>query len=183
AADSLIKAGSIKEIIIVGIYNTPDRSPEYGDTELGRIYMDFVVNTLKPYIDKNYRTLPDRENTATGGSSMGGLISFMLAWEHPETFSKAACLSPAFHIEEINYIPKVVNYSGIKKPVKIYIDIGTIDLEARLKPGVDEIVNELKNQGYQSGKDLYYYVDEGAAHSESAWAKRNWRYLEFLFGK
>jgi predicted alpha/beta superfamily hydrolase len=181
AADSLIKAEAIKEIIIVGIYNTPDRSPEYGDTELGRTYMNFIVNTLKPYIDKNYRTLPDRENTATGGSSMGGLISLMLAWEQSETFSKAACLSPAFHIDEIDYIGKVK--AGIKKQLKIYIDIGTVDLEARLKPGVDEMVNGLEKLGYKPGTDLYYYLDEGAAHSESAWAKRNWRYLEFLFGK
>jgi len=183
AADSLIKAGAIKEIIIVGIYNTPDRSPEYGDTPLGRKYMNFIVDNLKPYIDKNFRTLPDRKNTATGGSSMGGLISFMLAWEHPETFSKAACLSPAFHIEEINYTDKVTNYSGIKKQLKLYVDIGTVDLDARLKPGVDEMVNDLEKQGYKPGKDIEYYVDEGASHNESAWAKRNWRYLEFFFGK
>jgi predicted alpha/beta superfamily hydrolase len=183
SADSLIKSGKINEIIIVGIYNTPDRTREYGDTPLGRKYMDFIVNTLKPYIDNDYRTLPDRINTATGGSSMGGLISFMLIWEHPDIFSKAACLSPALHIDEIYYIRKVEDYSGTKKPLKIYIDIGTVELESRLKPGVDEMIAELKNKGYQTGTDLEYFIDEGAAHNEAAWAKRNWRYLEFLFHK
>jgi predicted alpha/beta superfamily hydrolase len=183
AADSLIKSGSINEIVIVGIYNTHDRSEEYGNTELGHNYMDFIVHTLKPYIDKNYRTLPDRLNTAAAGSSLGGLISFMLIWEHPETFSKAACLSPSFHVYDINYIPRVKDYYGTKKPLKIYTDIGSVDLETRLKPGVDEMVNELEKKGYILGTDLEYFIDEGASHTESAWAKRNWRYLEFLFKK
>jgi enterochelin esterase-like enzyme len=58
--------------------------------------MDFVVNQLKPFIDSTYRTLPDRDHCFTGGSSAGGLISFMLHWEYNETFSKALCFSPAF---------------------------------------------------------------------------------------
>ena len=171
AADSLIKSGAINEIIIVGIYNTADRSSEYGDTKLGHYYMDFIVQTLKPYIDKNYRTLPGRLNTATGGSSLGGLISFMLVWEHPEVFSKAACLSPAFHIDDINYVKKVKDFSGTKKHLEIYIDIGTKDLDARLKPGVEQMVTELKKIGYKSGSDLDYFIEEGAGHNESAWAK------------
>ena len=80
------------KIIIVGIYNTIRPFSEYAETETGRLYMKFIVNKLKPFIDKNYRTKPDRENTATGGSSLGGLISFMLVWEYPNIFSKAACL-------------------------------------------------------------------------------------------
>ncbi len=182
-ADSLIKAGAIKEIIIVGIYNTSDRNDEYGDTKLGRKYMDFIINDLKPFIDKNFRTLSDRQNTAVGGSSMGGLISMMLVWEHPEVFSQAACLSPAFHIGDINYTKKVEKYNGEKKPIRIYIDNGTIDLDARLKPGADEMVKVLEDKGYKPGKDLDYFVAEGATHNEAAWAKRNWRYLEFMFGK
>jgi predicted alpha/beta superfamily hydrolase len=182
-ADSLIKAGLIRELIIVGIYNTPDRSVEYGDTPLGNKYMDFIITKLKPYIDKNFRTLPDRANTATGGSSLGALISFMLIWGHPEVFSQAACLSPAFHIADINFVKVVDSYSGPKKPLRIYVDVGTVDLDSTLKPGSDEMVNELVKKGYKLDKDLYYFIDEGATHNESAWAKRNWRYLEFMFGE
>jgi len=65
-ADSLIKAGAIKEIIIVGIYNTSDRGEEYGDTKLGRKYMDFIINDLKPFIDKNFRTMPDQKIPQSG---------------------------------------------------------------------------------------------------------------------
>lgn len=183
AADSLIKANAIKEIIIVGIYNTSDRSIEYNDTKLGHDYMNFIIDSLKPFIDRNFRTLPDRENTATGGSSMGGLISMMMVWEHPEVFSQAACLSPAFQIGDIDYVRKVENYNGIKKSIRIYIDIGTVDLDSRLKPGSDEMVKVLEEKGYNSNKGLEYFVAKGATHNEAAWAKRNWRYLEFIFGK
>ncbi len=183
SADSLIKAGAIKEIIIVGIYNTSDRSIEYSDTKPGHEYMNFIIDSLKPFIDKNFRTLPDRKNTAAGGSSMGGLISMMMVWEHPEVFSQATCLSPAFQFADIDYVKKVEDYTGKKKQIKIYIDVGTIDLDARLKPGVDKMISVLESKGYMPGKDLDYYAAEGATHNEAAWAKRNWRYLEFMFGK
>ena len=183
AADSLIKSKDIKEIIIVGIYNTSDRMVEYLDTKLGHAYMNFIVNKLKPFIDKKFRTLPGRLNNATGGSSAGGLISFMLLWEYPNVFSQAACLSPAFHIDKINFVKNVKDYTGKKKPIRIYIDVGTKDLDSLLKPGTDEMVSALKKKGYKIGKDIEYYVAKGATHNEEAWSKRNWRYLEFMFGK
>ena len=95
------------------------------------------MKKLKPLIDKKYRTLPDRENTAVAGSSMGGLISFMLAWEYPDVFSKAACLSPALLIDNYNYVKTVKSYKGGMKPVKIYLDIGGVGLEEKLQPGMD----------------------------------------------
>jgi predicted alpha/beta superfamily hydrolase len=67
---------------------------EYTNSFKGHYYMKFVVEKLKPFIDANYRTLPGANHTATGGSSAGGLISFMLLWEHNNVFSKAACISP-----------------------------------------------------------------------------------------
>jgi predicted alpha/beta superfamily hydrolase len=182
-ADSLIKSKAIREIIIVGIYNTQDRNIEYLDTKPGHQYMDFVVNKLKPFIDKNFRTLPDRKNTAVGGSSAGALISFMLLWEHPDIFSKAACLSPAFHIDDIDYIPKVSDYNGFKKKVRFYIDVGTEGLDAKLKPGAEEMIKALENKGYKENKDFEFFIAKGAVHNEAAWGKRNWRYLKFMFGK
>ncbi len=183
AADSLIKAKSIKEIIIVGIYNTTDRMTEYLDTKLGHAYMKFVVNKLKPFIDKNFRTLPDRSNTAVGGSSAGGTISFLLAWDYPDIFSQAVCLSPAFHIQNINLVRKVLNYSGPKKEIRFYFDNGTIDLDSLLITGTKEMVSALISEGYRPRKDFEFYIAKGATHNEAAWAKRNWRYLEFMFGK
>lgn len=181
-ADSLIKSGKMQGIIIVGIYNTKDRTAEYSYSDLGHAYMNFIINRLKPFIDSTYRTLPDRENTATMGSSMGGLISLMLVWEHPEVFSKAGCLSPAFKIQELNYVPFIEKYNGPGKDIKIYVDNGGIALEAELRPGIDDAIKALKEKGFREGKNLQTYFDKNAGHNERAWAKRLWRPMLFLFG-
>lgn len=182
-ADSLIRHKAINEIIIVGIYNTYQRNMEYSETDSGYAYMKFIVNKLKPFIDVTYRTLPDKENTAVGGSSLGGLISFMLAWQYPNVFSKAACLSPAFKIGKIDFVSNVLSYKGPRKNIKFYIDNGGLDLEEKLQPGVDEMLSALEKQGYQRGRDIYYYKDYKATHNELAWAGRAYRFLEYFFGK
>lgn len=182
-ADSLIRIREIEEIIIVAIYNTDERSAEYSHTALGYKYMDFIVNQLKPFIDTKYRTLQLSEYTATGGASLGGLISFMLAWNYPEIFSKAACLSSAFKIDKLNYVDTVFNYSGTKKDLKFYIDIGGDDLELKLEQGNEEMISALLKQRFEINKDLIYVVDNNAIHSEKSWAERVWRPLKFFFGK
>lgn len=181
-ADSLIKAGKMQSIIIVGIYNTKDRFAEYSYTDSGYAYMKFIAEDLKPFIDKTYRTLPDRNNTATMGSSMGGLISLMLAWEYSDVFSKAACLSPAFKIRQLDYLPHIYAYKGKKKDIKLYIDNGGIALESELRPGIDEAIEALKGKGFKEGNDLETFFDENAEHNERAWAKRLYRPMLFLFG-
>ena len=181
--DSLIKAGAINDIIIVAIYNTSDRGQEYMYTSLGYTYMEFLVNKLKPFIDREYQTLPDAENTAVAGSSLGGLITFMIAWNYSDVFSKAACFSSGLKIQDLNYVDTVVNYSGTKKEIKLYIDNGGKGLESELQPGTDEMIVALQNKGYELGKDIIWYVDKNAFHSEIAWAERIWRPLIFFFGK
>jgi predicted alpha/beta superfamily hydrolase len=183
SADSLIKAKAIKELIIVGIYNTSHRSQEYVENNTGYAYLKFIVDELKPFIDRTYRTLPDRQNTAVGGSSLGALISFLLVWEHSVVFSGAACLSPAFKIADIDLVKNVSEYNGEKKKIKIYIDIGGIGIDEKLQLGVDEMVNTLRNKGYVERRDLYYFKDPTADHNEKAWSKRVWRFLEFLFAE
>jgi len=180
-ADSLIKSNSIQEIIVVGIYNTTKRGTEYRNTELGSAYSNFIVEELKPFIDKNYRTIPDRNNTAIGGSSGGGLISFILIWEHSDVFSKAACLSPVFKINNIDYVAPLRNYLGSKKNIKIYIDNGGLGLEELLQPGIDDMLTTLKEKGFVEDSDLLYFKDATAEHNESAWAKRVYRFLKFMF--
>lgn len=182
-ADSLFKAGEIVEIIIVGIYNTFNRYAEYSPNDTGYLYMKFIVEELKPIIDKNYRTKPGRESTATGGASMGGLISLMLVWEHSETFSMAACLSSAFLYRNFNYVSTVSEYEGDKKPIKLYIDNGGDALDNVLQPGIDLMLEALSEKGFLKGEDLIWFKDENAVHSESAWAERSWRFLKMFFGR
>jgi predicted alpha/beta superfamily hydrolase len=182
-ADSLIRNGEIQPIIIVGMNNTDDRSIEYSDTPLGHLYMKFIIEKVKPFVDSKYRTLTDAKNTAVAGSSMGGLISMMCVWEHPEVFSKAACFSPAFKIQKFDYVKNVLEYSGKKKEITFYIDNGGVDLDALLLPGVNEMVTVLQKNDYSIDKDLFVYIDKTATHNEAAWAKRVWRPLKIFFGK
>jgi predicted alpha/beta superfamily hydrolase len=181
-ADSLIRVHKMAEIIIVGIYNSPDRTIEYSDSALGRIYADFVVHVVKPLIDSTYRTLPDRSNTAVMGSSLGGLISFLFAWWYPDVFSKAGCLSSVFSYNDGKILKEVAADTGPRRDVRIYMDCGGYAGEATLKPGMDRMIHLLSEKGYQEGKDFEYFYDASAEHSERAWAARVWRPLEFFFG-
>lgn len=180
-ADSLIRARAIQELIIVGIYNSFFRGNEYNNTELGRAYIRFIIEELKPFIDRTYKTLPDCKNTSVAGSSSGGLISFIIAWENPDVFSKTACFSPAFKISNIDYVAPVSNYVGAKKDIKIYVYNGGVGLEEQLQPGIDEMLIVLKEKGFVENKDLLFIKDPLSEHNESAWAKRVHRFLEFLF--
>jgi enterochelin esterase-like enzyme len=114
----LIRTGKIKETIVVGIWNTPDRRLEYypakafnylskswqdslrKDVNLSSNakpksddYLKYIVRELKPYIDRNFSTYSDRANTFIGGSSMGGLISLYALCEYPKVFGGAICIS------------------------------------------------------------------------------------------
>ena len=180
-ADSLISVSKIKELIIVGIYNTSDRSEEYSPGTLGELYMEMIVKKIKPMIDKRYRTLKDRKNTAVAGSSMGGLISLMLIINYPEYFSMAACLSPAFKYNGFDYTPEIEKLEK-DNGIKLYIDNGTVGLEEKLLPGVLEAKKKLLNLGFTEGKDFIFFIDKNATHNEAAWAKRTYRYLEYFFG-
>jgi len=180
-ADRLINTGEIEPMIVVGIYNTENRSAEYTPGETCNLYMKFIVEKLKPFIDKNYRTLTDRENTFVGGSSSGGTISFMLLWEYPHIFSKAACFSPAFVTRNFNYVNNVDD-TEIAQNIELYIYNGGIGLEKQLQPGIDLMIKTLDDKGYREGQDYLLLIDERAEHNEAAWAKRVPQMLKILFG-
>lgn len=186
-ADDLIKKKSIAPVIVVGIYNTSERMREYTPGDKGTAYMNFVVKTVKPLIDSTYRTKPDRKNTIVGGSSAGGMISFMLVWEHPAVFSKAICMSPAFRNPVAaggwNYVKVVQNSNGKKKDIFFYIDNGGIGLESQLQPGIDEMLSALKSKGYKEAEDFIFIHDPTAQHFESAWAKRFPNALKLVLGR
>lgn len=182
-ADELIKKKLIEPVIVVGIYNTSDRMKEYTPGDKGTAYMDFVVKTVKPFIDSTYRTKPDRKNTIVGGSSAGGIISFMLVWEHPEIFSKAICMSPAFKSLSPggwDYTRVVQTSNGKKKDVFFYIDNGAIGLDSQLQPGIDAMLTTLKSKGYKEREDFVFLRDATAKHFEADWAKRFPRALKMV---
>ena len=176
-ASKLIKSGKLKEIIIVGIYNNDERLEEYSDSEKGNNYIKFIIEELIPFINSNYRTKPEKENTAIMGSSMGGLISFLAAWKFPNIFGKAGCLSSSFYYDDEKAIKMVKDYKGDKKEIKIYIDHGEDGL-----PRGQKMFCALSDKNFIIGTDIDYYYAPGAEHTENAWAERLERPLLFLFG-
>jgi predicted alpha/beta superfamily hydrolase len=100
----------------------------------------------------------------------------MIVWEHPDIFSKAICMSPAFKSPEtssmnFDYV-KVVAGSKKREHVFFYIDNGGVGLESQLQPGIDEMIIALKAIGYKEKKDFVYIVDAAARHFEADWGKR-----------
>jgi predicted alpha/beta superfamily hydrolase len=182
AADTLITKGLIEPIIIVGIYNTPDRDLEYSEDSLGIAYMNFIIDSLKPFIDKNYRTLTAPENTASGGGSLGALTAFLLPWKYPNYFSKALCFSPAFKVQQYDVVNNVIEDEDQKRKIKIYINNGDGELDTQLQSGVDEMLDALKSKNYVEDKDFYYVKAKNTFHGERDWSKNIWRALIFLFG-
>jgi len=176
---NLIRRDRVREIIIVGVYNTPDRLKEYSGFKMGRDYGRFMAKELKPFIDATYRTQP--HNTAVMGSSMGGLISFYLAWWYPELFPQVACMSSSFFWNQNRAIRDVQDCEDEKKHISIYLDVG--EKEHHLIPSYEKMVTALLEKGYQKGFDLEYHTAKDGDHSEPAWSRRLWRPLKFLFGK
>jgi len=211
-AARLASEGRMQEIIIVAIDNSRFRYQEYRGPIAGDAssrytnYAAFLVKELKPLIDKEYRTKKTARDTAVLGSSMGGICSFALAWEHPKTFGAAASLSGAFQVEKRHFIEKVLKpYDRRPKPIRLYLDSGTIDFT-----GDDDgrrhtiaVVDELRRIGWKDGKNLQHFVQEQSFsddelqksglpnhkwdeakkshHNEFYWRERVWRTLVFLF--
>jgi predicted alpha/beta superfamily hydrolase len=179
AATRLIGEGRMHPVIIVGMYNTPQRMEDYGSGEQGAAYQRFVVDVVKPLIDQTYRTKPGRDDTAVMGSSMGGLVSFLLAWNHAEVFKQAACLSPAFFPESVKLVREA---AAAPDGMRVYMDNGTEGLEQKIQAYCDDMLAALPEKGFVQGANFDWFLDQGAEHNEKAWAARLDRPLLFLFG-
>lgn len=173
----LLKQKKIQDLIVVGIYNTPDRLDEYDWSNKGKIYLEGIIRNLKPFIDNIYRTHHGRDNTAIIGSSMGGLISFYAGWYFYDIFSKAGCMSSSFYYHNDQVLKMVEEYSGDKIPVKFYIDHGEDGLIRGQK-----MFCLLTQKGYVIGSDIDYFYAPKAEHNEAEWAARLERPLLFFFG-
>ncbi len=176
---NLVGEGLLKEIIMVGTNNTFDRTAEYSPSQNGGKYSQFLIKSVKSFIDSTYRTLKSAKNTAVMGSSMGGIISFHLAWEYPEIFSMAGCLSPAFLVDNEEIVNRVKKTEQ-EKPIKLVIINGTVGLETELQPAITDMVNTLNKKKFDN---LIYKIFEGAQHNEAAWAKQVKIPLLYFFGK
>ncbi|MGZ8938357.1 MAG: alpha/beta hydrolase [Limisphaerales bacterium] len=211
-ADRLIAEKKICPIIIVAIDCSASRYREYrgpiapgADNRAYERYARFLVEELKPRIDRDYRTLRGPEHTGLLGSSMGGICSLALAWEHPDTFGLAASLSGAFQVEKQHFVENVIGSPiAKKKPIRIYLDSGTGDYSGGddgLKH-TEAVAMQLQRLRWKPGTNLLHHIDrplnaeqlkpfdlpndkfseaQRSQHNELYWRLRAWRPLTFLF--
>jgi predicted alpha/beta superfamily hydrolase len=172
--DSLFKTNS-KSAIIVGIDNggayrieelTPWPNSKYGGGKAA-LYADFIVNTLKPYIDSAYRTLPGRKNTGVFGSSLGGLVSFYMVLKYPETFGKAGVFSPSFWFSDKVY--EMAEHFKPKKSLKMFIIAGRNEDE-NLEKEILKMKKILENSGFNKNNLKVELIPDGQ-HNEWFWQR------------
>jgi predicted alpha/beta superfamily hydrolase len=192
-AQALIADQKIMPIIIVGIFNSEQRTPEFTPKEMGSQtapgraddYANFVVNDVKSFIDKTYRTQPDREHTTIGGSSMGGLVALYIAAKHHETFSQVALLTPWLRNNVKSFSDAMGADMSWTKGDRVYVDMGGAG--GANYPGdkpMDDaraFVKSLDTAGLKRGTDYEFKEVEKGEHNEAAWSKEVEGMLTFLY--
>lgn len=207
----LINKGRVKSTIVVAIWNHADirfsdyfpkkpfdlvpetmlnqQTKDFKTTIQSDNYLKFLVEEVKPYIDTNFSTYTNPNNTFIAGSSMGGLISMYAIGEYPKVFGGAACLSThwiGFGSPNQTFPATFFSYMKDKLPKskthKMYFDYGTETLDAKYLPFQNEVSEILKEKGYDetNSQNLKF---EGHDHSENSWNQRLDVPLKFLLMK
>ncbi len=135
----------------------------------GNVYMNWLVNTLKPYIDENYRTLPDRKNTVICGSSMGGLMALYGVCAYNHIFQRAACLSPSLWVAP-GKVLEMVARAHIRRDTTVYMDYG--ELEMFNHAANQEALLSTSHLLLTKRVNLAMRIVPGGNHSEASWEKQ-----------
>jgi predicted alpha/beta superfamily hydrolase len=185
-ADHFIHTGAVEPLIIVGMYNTKARIREYTPTHVPKLgggradrYAKFLIDEVKPFVDREYRTLSGSQHTGIGGSSLGGLVSLYLGLKHSHIFGKIAALSPSVWWNQM-VIHRFAQAAVVEPRPRIWLDIGTRE-GSRIVQDVEQFRDVLLEKGWQLKRDLHYERVERAEHNEAAWAQRVGPFLQFLF--
>lgn len=213
----LIQTGQVRAPIVVGVWNTDLRLREYVPSDLiealpsdmardlqsiyqgsslSQGYLAFLVQELKPFIDRAYRTRPGRGDTLIAGSSMGGLISMYAVLKHPEVFSAAGCLSTHWPLKVqgledgawlqawretlVSAWTRVIG-QGLADPgrCRFYLDRGDETLDQFYAEFQSRVDQTFLDRGYGPG-DFASLVFPGAQHTEASWNQRLDTPLTFL---
>jgi len=193
-AERLIREGAVPPMIVVGLDNAgKDRLREYMPHRSmnpvilraqGRRYPDFLMKEVMPFIEQTYRVATSPENTGLGGSSLGALIALYTVMAQPGVFGRLLLESPSLWAS---------NRQAIKDsrtiriwPERIYLGVGTAEAGSpeRDRTVVDDVreLAAILRRAVLSENRLQLVIQDGAGHSESAWAERFPEALRFLFG-
>jgi predicted alpha/beta superfamily hydrolase len=222
--DRMVREGRSRGLIVVGVDNSANRWDEYGpwvNADMyrwvepswsaarhggeGDAYVAFLADSLKPQIDRRYRTRTGREDTGIGGSSMGGLISLHAGLTRPDVFSRVLSMSTAVWFAEDdgpwlahNRLLGAIRRGPVPRDVRFYLDIGTEERSRERDPDVRDADGGALTypRAYREGSEavaaallaagappanVMHLVDQGAPHHESAWARRMDAALTWLF--
>lgn len=177
---------NIGKIIVIAIEHADkERIKEYnvGNTVLGngqgKKYIRFLTETLKPFVDQNFRTKSDRENTGIGGSSMGGLVSIFSGIMYPEVFGKLMIFSPSLWV-----VPKIkLSFLDMSEPqeTRIYLYAGGDESETM----IDHVKNFkrrlLKKESLANKMKVHLTINSIGKHSENYWSDEFPKAIEWLF--
>ena len=172
--------------IVVGIDNggaervneySPWPHVGYGGGD-GDLYMQFIVETLKPYIDEHYRTMPGREQTGIMGSSMGGLISHYGALKYQQIFSKAGIYSPSYWFSDSVWT--FTRQMGVQEPMRIYLMCGGSEPQGTIND-MNDMQDTLMAVGFPEN-DISYKIIPGGQHNENLWRQDFGEAYMWLFG-
>lgn len=193
SAQRLTRQRLIEPLIMVAVANRGDEriheyAPTRGMIDLGakrkkrsRGWLDrygrFLIEELKPFIDRQYRTKAEAEFTGLGGSSLGGLATLVLGLWFPQVFKRLAVMSPSIWWDDCA-IYRIVDELEEKPALKIWLDTGTRE------PGWERaqvLRDRLVEKGWRLYDDLQYTEVQGGDHSEGAWGARFEAVLRFLY--
>ena len=194
-ADRLATEGRIRPILLVGMDNDEAREDEYAvypdawaeTGGRGDEHARFVVEEVKPFVDREYRTLPGRADTAIAGSSMGGLASLTTAWHHPRAFGMAGLLSPSLWWAKGRVLDELGEDSAWMRRTRFWLCMGTREEKHRdhVTPGIQRtrrLVELFDGAGLIPGRDYQYWEVAGGEHDEAAWSARFDKLLLYFFG-
>lgn len=161
------------ELIVVAIDNgaekrmtelNPTDHAEFGKAE-GKAYVEFIANTVKPYIDQHYRTLADTEHTGIMGSSMGGLISHYAILQFPQVFGKAGIFSPSYWAagQQVSWFEN----QPAAQEARLYFYMGGKEGDSMV-PDIERVYQAVFSKGHATEQTQYHLVAD-ADHNEAAW--------------
>lgn len=208
ALDSLERQGKVQECIVVAVWNNGSKrfleympdwldlagANTYYDKKMNdapskelcsRAYLTFLVEELKPFIDKNYRTKANRRHTCLMGSSMGGLFALYAICEYPLVFGKAACVSTHWPVtvgRDDAFLKLLLRKLPSPRSHKIYFDCGNKTLDELYPPLQSKADGIMRVRGYREGRNWTTAFYEGAEHTEMSWSRRMPEVLSFLLG-
>lgn len=143
----------------------------------GGPYLKWLVEEVKPLVDRSFPTRRDREGTGTMGSSLGGLISLFAAAKYPEVFGFIGAMSPSVRWHDYKIVDLFEDWSGPRP--RIHLDMGGREFRG-LYADARRMRDVLLANGWVGGRDLQYVEDRYGRHHEESWARRLPDALRFL---